>query len=183
MWKCQGVKSKEAARKVANYLDKIPHMTYVEPFLGHGNVWRAVKPAEHEILNDISCNQVKMAKARTCEGRKDQTKCERFKEAKVTCNKDYKEIVRRNDKPGILIYLDPPFNPSKTTTTQYENKELDFNEFVDTVKNIKNASVAVSYSNTPDARKELCKATFKCHTIHKQAMGNKTTELLAVKKR
>lgn len=132
-------------------------------------------------MNDKDCNRVKNAKARTCDF-KNQEKCERLARAKVTCGRDYKPFLKTHDKKGVLIYLDPPY-AKRVNSQKYKETGLDFPKFVDAVKGIKNASVAISYNNDPEFKKIFSKNGFKMHTIKKSIMAHHYTELLAVKKR
>jgi site-specific DNA-adenine methylase len=177
---CEGNKSSKTAGQVARKLDTIPRETYVEPFLGLGNVYRAQKKhSDKEVLNDLDCNRIKGAKHKSC-STKDQKKCELIKKATVTCGKDYRTFLKRYDKPNTLIYLDPPYHSGGT---KYKKGELDFPAFVNAVKGVKHASIAVSYSNNPEFKSAICRGSgFTCHKIKSNIFNTHFYELLAVKK-
>jgi site-specific DNA-adenine methylase len=179
---CFGGQSR-SSKQIASKLDKIPHKTYVEPFLGRGDVYRSkAKHSEREILNDIDCKRVKVAKSRICDT-KDQKRCDTMKKAQTSCGKDYKQFLGKYDNKDTLFYLDPPYHDaSKQGQDAYKTKGLDFDRFVSAVKNVKQAKVAISYSNNKQFRKEFCKNGFRCHKIRANIFKNKYHDLLAVKK-
>ena len=176
---CKGNQSAGAARQIADHLDKIPRETYVEPFLGLGNVYRAEKRHEgKEILNDLDCQRMRAAKERTC-STKSQTKCEIMKEAKTTCGKDYKQFLKRYDDRDTLFYLDPPYG---TKNERYKERGPDFEEFANSIDSIKHAKVAVSFTDNKEFRDRFC-GEFTCHKIKKNILGKSFyNDILAIKK-
>jgi site-specific DNA-adenine methylase len=181
---CVGGQSPHAAKQIAARLDRIPHKVYVDPFLGVGNVWRAREVnAPTEVLNDLECKRVKNSKVRACLHGSDTEKCRAFKAAKVSCRRDYGPFLKTYDAPGTLIYLDPPYHDKSGSQRNYGKTGLDFPRFVGSVRRIKRASVAISYSNNPEFKREFCGKTggFKCHRINKNFLGKRYVEILAVR--
>lgn len=182
---CKGNQSPAAARQIADRLDRIPHNKYVEPFLGIGNVYRARrKHPEKEHLNDIDCNRVKLAKQRIC-STKNNEKCMKIENAKVSCGIDYNSLLRNHDSDDTLFYIDPPYHDKQKSSKRYDSNTLDFNRFVKSVNGIKHAKVAISYSNNKDFKREFCniKAGFKCYKIKKNILGKVFyNDILAVKR-
>ena len=175
-----GNKSPKTASGVARHLNSIPHDTFVDVMHGQGNVYRKTKPVEKEILNDISPQRISCSKALSC-ATQDKKNCERFNKAKKS-TQDYRPVVRRNDKKGALIYMDPPY--SKTKYTGYKQKGITPEQLHDISKKVKHASVAVSYSENPDFKRLFCgTGGFTCHKIQNNIFSVKYHELLAVKKR
>jgi site-specific DNA-adenine methylase len=177
--RCFGSQGVAAARQIADHLDKVPHTKYVEPLVGLGTVYRATQPAKEEILNDLDCKRLRIAKQKSCAS--SETQCERIKAAKLSCGTDYREIIRKNDSSDTLIYLDPPYHTSAKSSKNYGRNELDFKQFAQAAKGIKDAKVAVSYSDTPDFRQEFCNDGFTCHRIKKNMFSAHYHELLAIR--
>ena len=180
--KGKGGQSAKAAKQISTRLNRIHRDTWVEPFLGVGNVYRATKPSKREILNDLDCKRTRETRRRFC-GLKGKEKCARLRAARLTCGKDYKGFLSRYDKKGTLIYLDPPYH-DRTRNQTYGKTGLDFNRFVLSVRGIKNACVAISYSNNPEFKREFCgsKGGYRCHSIKKSIFRDHYTEILAIKK-
>ncbi len=168
------------AKKVAKILDKIPHDVYVEPMVGLGHVFFAKTPAKVEILNDLDCGVVKVMKKDACKNPKSE-KCERIKNATITCGIDYKKIIKKYDKKKVLIYLDPPYEGIKSNWDQkrYDVDNLPLSDVMETFKKIKGTGV-LSYS--PKRKKEICGGKIKCRTIPFKFWGQPRKDLLAIKK-
>lgn len=154
------------ARKVAAEIDKIPHKTYVEPFAGLATVMKYKKPSEREIVSDLDCKIIRVAKKEN----------PALKRAIVMCGKDYKEVMKKYDSPTTLHYLDPPY---EGTSCDYKFCELSTKDLMKTVKQMKGT---VIISNHPKNRKEICKDKIKCKTIPFKFWGQPRKDLLAIKK-
>lgn len=184
---CFGTKGPGPARQIADVIDRIPHGKYVEPFLGHGNVYRARRrPAAKEVVNDKDCRQVGITKVLTCQVN-DKTKCERLKKARVTCRRDWKAVVRAhcNDKQA-LCYLDPPFMSAKDVSKSdghltFKDKTGVHPAEMRRLTERMAGAVLISYNDNPEAKRILCRRPFRCKTITKNLMGRNYAEILAVK--
>ena len=163
------------AKKIASIIDKIPHETYVEPMVGMGTVFFAKNPSEKEILNDLDCNVVNTMKREACKNPSSK-KCERLKNAKITCGQDYRKIMKKYDSKNTLTYLDPPYEGTKC---EYKYCDVPTNEIVDIMKKAKGS---VLMSNTPQNKKEICGDKIKCRTIPFKFWGQPRKDLLAIKK-
>ena len=177
---CNGGQSPHAARQIADRLSKIPHEVYVEPFLGNGTVFRAKEPSVKEVVNDKDCKRLHHALSIACSSSPTSEKCQRLKSARQSCGRDYTSF-KNYDSKKTLFYLDPPYHTGRNSNRLYKYNEIDFPRFVKWARGLK-GNVAISYSNTPETRKELCKAPFTCHSIHKNIFTRHWNELLAVKK-
>ena len=106
-------------------------------------------------------------------------KCERVKEAKITCGIDYKKIVKKYDKKGVLTYLDPPYEGSAKPKYDYKYNSVPLDEVLGVTKKMKGTGV-LSYD--PKRRREICGGKIKCRTIPFKFWGNPRKDLLAIKK-
>jgi len=163
------------AKKIGAIIDRIPHDTYVEPMVGMGTVFFKTKPVKNEILNDLDCGVVREMKKQAC-SLKDPTKCNRLKKAKITCGKDYKEIIKKHDSKNTVIYIDPPYEGTKC---EYKHCDVPTQ---DIVKTMKRAKGTVLMSNDPKNRKQICGDKIKCRTIPFKFWGQPRKDLLAIKK-
>lgn len=184
---CMGGQSDRAARQIADRLQKIPHKTYVEPMVGLGKVTRFKAEVDKEVLNDKSCTRVREAKARICHNASKE-QCERIKQrARVTCGRDYRAFLKQYDKKDTLIYLDPPYKGKSVNWQNYKHdgNTFDFSAFIKAVKQVKKASVAVSYSDDKDFKKALCgrNSGFRCVRIKKNYFAVHYNDILAIRTR
>ncbi len=163
------------AKKIGAIIDKIPHDTYVEPMVGMGTVFFNTKPVKTEILNDLDCGVVKEMKKQAC-SLKNPEKCNRLKNAKITCGQDYRKIIKKYDSKNSLIYLDPPYEDTKC---EYKHCDVPTKEIT---KVMKKAKGTVLMSNDPKNRKEICGGKIKCRTIPFKFWGQPRIDLLAIKK-
>ena len=74
-------------------------------------------------------------------------------------NQDYKTVLKKYDSDNVLFYLDPPYYG--TDNKSYSNKNIDFEELADILKDLKGYFV-LSINNDPYIRK-----LFKDFTIHR----------------
>jgi DNA adenine methylase len=74
-------------------------------------------------------------------------------------NQDYKKVLKKYDGENVLFYLDPPYY--KTDNKSYSNKNIDFEELLDTLKDLKGYFV-LSINDDPYIRK-----LFKDFTRHR----------------
>lgn len=179
----------QAARQIADRLDRIPHDTYVEPFLGRGDVFRAKRPATTEVLNDLDCKRVGVAKEFACSSgnRSESTpSCQRVKGAEVHCGHDWTQFLK-HDSPRTLFFLDPPWRGVQAKDVAYSaNTPIGADTIAQRTRDLKGA-VAVYYKNSPEARASLCAPPFQCGLVHRSLWGGdsekarKWTALLAVK--
>ncbi len=174
----QGLQSAHSANQVAKYLDQIPHTIYVEPFAGHGRTFFARKHlARREHLNDLDCREMTHIRQQACSLKSSQ-KCDRLRAAKVTCGRDWKQFLRL-DSTRTLFYFDPPFEGTKAKGYRYT--EVSLGDVVNRSRRLK-GKAAISYKNTAETRKLLCRSPFICHKINRNMYGTHYTQLLAVKK-
>ena len=163
------------AKKIGAIIDKIPHDTYVEPMVGMGTVLFNTTPVKTEVLNDLDCGVVRRMKKQAC-SLKDQTKCNRLKNAIITCGQDYRKIIKKYDSKNTLIYLDPPYEGTKC---EYNHCDVSTSEVV---QGMKRARGTVSMSNTPLNRKEICGDDIACRNIPFKFWGQPRMDLLAIKR-
>lgn len=169
-----------SAKKIVKVFPK--HKTYVEPFAGRAYVFfkngKCDDPCK-VILNDLECKVIRELQKKKC-SLKDPSQCDKLKNAKVTCGKDWKQFLK-HDSPNTVFYLDPPYENSKTSEKYYKHKDVPLKEVLAKTKKLK-GTVVLSYS--PERRKEICnrKTGFKCRTIKTWSFANPSTELLAIKK-
>jgi hypothetical protein len=174
-----------AARQIADRVDRIPHDTYVEPFLGRGDIFRAVAPSPKMILNDLDCDRVKQAQTSACAmgGRTPSSpSCVKLNGggATVGCGKDWKELLK-HDSPRTLFLLDPPWEGVPKRGHNYPKDDpIGPGEMIARTRGLKGAA-AIVYRDAPEVRKVLCRAPFRCHAIRKNFFGRPFTQLLAVK--
>lgn len=160
------------AKKIAKVIDSIPHKTYVEPFAGMATVMKHKKPSQREIVSDIDCKVIRVAKRQN----------PALKRAKVLCGKDYKKIVRKYDSKDTLFYFDPPYEGIKSNWEQmrYDVDGVPLKEVLKVCKRVKGKCL-LSYS--PKRRKEICSdKKIKCKNIPFNFWGNERKDLLAIKK-
>ena len=171
-----------AARQIADVVDRIPHTTYVEPFLGRGDIFRAVKPSDRMIVSDLDCSRVKQAREHSCPtGGGGAAQCAKLEQATVSCGTDWRAQLK-HDSPGTLFVLDPPWEGIRHSyAMNYDrNAPIAAREVADRTRGLK-GSVAIVYRDAAETRKALCTPPFKCHLIRRQFFGRKFTQLLAVK--
>ena len=166
---------KMTAKKIAKIIDKIPHDTYVEPMVGMGHVFFKTKPVKNEILSDLDCKVTREMKRQAC-SLKDQTKCDRLKNAVITCGKDYRDVIKKYDSKSTLIYLDPPYEGTKC---EYNHCDIPTTEIVNVMKKAKGT---VLMSNTPQNRKEICGGKIRCRTVSFKFWGQPRADILAIKR-
>ena len=156
------------------------HKIYVEPFAGRAYVFFKNDKFEKAILNDLECKVIRETKRQKC-SLKDKSQCQKLKEAKVTCGKDWKKFLKHDSK-DTLFYLDPPYENNKTSDKYYRHNNVPLKEVLDRTKKLK-GTVVLSYS--PKYRKEICntKTKFKCKTVNTWSFANPSKELLAIKKK
>lgn len=96
------------------------HKTYVEPFAGRAYVFFKNDKYEKAILNDLECAVIKEVKKQKC-SLKNPAQCNKLKEAKVDCGKDWKKYLKHDSKIRFSI-LTPPMKTTKpainTTNTK-----------------------------------------------------------------
>lgn len=80
----------------------------------------------------------------------------------IILNQDYKNVVRKYDKKGVLHYLDPPY---VGYGNRYKIHGVTSKEVCDTAKQIKNAKVVISYDNHPEVRKYCRGGKLKQHKL------------------
>lgn len=169
-------------RLTANKIVKIfpSHKKYVEPFAGRAYVFFKNDKFEKAILNDKDCKVLRELKSQKCSLslRKD---CDKLKQAKVECGKDWKSFLRHDSK-DTLFYLDPPYENNKTSQKYYKYNNVPLKEVLEKVKPLK-GTVVLSYS--ADRRREICnpKTGFKCRILKTWSFANPSRELLAIRKR
>lgn len=163
------------AKKLGAVIDRIPHEVYVEPMVGMGTVFFAKKPSRIEVLSDLDCKVTREMKKQAC-SLKDKTKCNRLKDAIITCGKDYREIIKKYDSKKTLIYLDPPYEGTKC---EYNHCDIPTSEIVNVMKKAKGT---VLMSNTPLNRKEICGGKIKRRTIPFKFWGQPRADILAIKR-
>lgn len=143
------------AKKLAKIIDSIPHRTYVEPFAGMATVMRHKKPSKREVVSDIDCKIIAIAKKEN----------PALKRAEVMCGDDYKKIVKKFDSKDTLFYLDPPYEGIKSNWEQlhYDVDNVPLKEVLSVCKNVKGKCL-LSYSASQ--RKNICKdKKLQCKTI------------------
>lgn len=168
------------AKKIVKHFP--PHNKYIEPFAGRAYVFfknNKLKNPSKAILNDLDCKVLRELKKSKCD-LKDKTDCNRLKQARVSCGKDWKQFLKHDSK-DTLFYLDPPYENNKTSDKYYKFKDVSLKEVLDKTKKLK-GTVILSYS--PKQRKEICneKTRFKCKTLSSWSFANPSKELLAIKK-
>jgi len=163
------------AKKIAKVIDRIPHDTYVEPMVGMGTVYFATSPVKNEVLNDIDCKVIRTMKREACKNPK-SSKCERLKNAKITCGLDYKKVMKKHDSKNTLHYLDPPY---EGTRCDYNYCDVPTTEITKTMKQMRGT---VLMSNDPKNRKEICGDDVKCRIIPFKFWGQPRKDMLAIKK-
>lgn len=168
-----------AAHAIARHVQSLPKEKWVEPFLGRGDVFRAVKPQGQAILGDLDCDRVKLARAKTCD--ESPGSCALLQQATVSCGSDWKTSLK-HDGPGTTFFLDPPWEgvEAAQSTPYRESRPIPAREIFDKTRNLQGA-VAVYYRDKPEVREVLCREPFRCHTIPRWVFNHKFTTLLAVK--
>lgn len=169
-----------AAYPVARALEKVPYQTWVEPFLGRGDVFRAVSPKGPAILNDLDCARTSLAEKKACSV--SSGKCELIRSADVSCGKDWTSFLK-HDSPQTLFFLDPPWKtPGRPEIYRHYSKStpVDPAELVRRTRDLKGA-VAIYYADRPETRRELCRPPFRCRMIQRSVFNQHFTQLLAIK--
>lgn len=82
----------------------------------------------------------------------------RLKNVKIF-NKDFKTIIKQYDSPDTFFYLDPPYEGSDETVSNYDS--IDPKDIYDSLKGIK-GKFMLSYNNSPNIRN-----LFKKYNIYK----------------
>lgn len=165
------------ARQIADHLAGVPYDTYVEPFLGRGDILRAMRPHGKVVLNDLDCDRIRQAGASLCR-QGGGSACRLL--PKATCGRDWSESLKE-DSPSTLFVLDPPWEGARARGMNYSyNEPITASEVARRTRDLK-GTVAVVYGDYPEARKTLCTSPFRCHRIHKNFFGRPFTQLLAIK--
>jgi site-specific DNA-adenine methylase len=158
------------AKKIAKVIDSIPHDVYVEPFAGLATVMKYKQPSKKEVVSDIDCKVIRIAKKEN----------PALKRAEVSCGRDYKEVMKKYDSKDSLHYLDPPYEGAKKPKFDYKFNNVPLKEVLDVCKSVKGKCVL---SHSPKARKEICSdGKMKCRTIPFNFWGHERKDLLAIKK-
>ena len=76
----------------------------------------------------------------------------KLKKTKVL-NRDFKSVVKNNDRPDVIQYLDPPYIVGGDT---YKVHGVTPKEVCDSVRKLKKAKAIISYDNHPEVKKQ-CK--------------------------
>lgn len=156
------------------------HKTYVEPFAGRAYVFLKNDKYEKAVLNDIDCQPIRELKKQKC-SLEDKSQCQKLKQAKVTCGRDWKEFLKLDSKDTVF-YLDPPYESSKDYGwRRYKYNNVPLKEILQNVKKLK-GTVFLSYS--PERKSEICnsKTGFTCKTIKTTSFSNPTSEILGIKR-
>ena len=82
-----------------------------------------------------------------------QMACQRFERVQVT-DWDILDLIGRMDKPGVLIFVDPPYTEasranSTGASSGYEKDSFDHASFLDAVKNAEHAQFAITHYPDP----------------------------------
>ena len=170
-----------AARQVASALGRVDYDTYVEPFLGRGDITRAIASHGKVVLNDLDCRRLQQAKAAQCGPGRNRTACALVSDPSTArCGADWRTLLK-HDAPGTLFVLDPPWEGASARGMSYDrNAAIPAAEVVRSTRGLE-GTVAIVYGDYPKARRELCHAPFTCHRIRRQFFGRPFTQLLAVK--
>lgn len=151
-----------AAYVIRDRIRGLPKGKWVEPFLGRGDVFRAVRPQGQVILGDLEA-------------------CAILDAANVSCGQDWKGSLK-HDGPDTTFFLDPPWEgvEAAQSTPYAAKKPVPPGELVARTRGLQGA-VAIYYRDKPEVRKVLCHSPFRCHTIPRRIFNHEFMTLLAVK--
>ena len=77
-------------------------------------------------------------------------------------NEDFRKVMKRYDKKGVVQYLDPPYIKAGKA---YEKHGVTAEEVCNAVKDLKQAKAVISYDIHPEVRKHCKGGKLKFHTI------------------